>query len=129
MKRNQTIRVLLADPEPQLLFAYRQFLETKGIEVATASDGKVCLSKLSEWQPDVLVLEPETPQQWGEEVLDRLRHPQERRVPVLILSRRDRTAIAYPVHEYYVKPVSLVELVRSIRIAVTDARDGPEADE
>jgi DNA-binding response OmpR family regulator len=118
------IRVLLADPERQLLSAYRQFLETQGFDVATASSRKECLSKLTEWKPDVLVLEPETPNRWGEEIIARLNQSKERSIPVLILSKRDRQSIAYPVREYHVKPYSMIELVCSIHAAVDDPEWG-----
>lgn len=125
--KQQPIRVLLADPEQQLLSAYRSFLESQGLEVATASCGEECLSKLGDWKPDVLVLEPETPQRWGEEVLAKLRHPDERRVPVLVLSKRDRGSTTYPVREYHVKPMPMAELVRSIYAAFADScGEGPQ---
>jgi len=102
----------------------RQFLETQGLDVATASSRKECLSKLTEWKPDVLVLEPETPHRWGEEILARLNQSEERSIPVLILSKRDRQSVAYPVREYHVKPFPMAELVYSIRAAVGDAEWG-----
>lgn len=120
----QRIRVLLADPEKQLLSTYRQFLETQGFEVATASSHKACLRKLKEWKPDVLVIEPDTPHEWGADILARLNNVDERSIPVLILSKRDRQPVAYPVREYHVKPYSMVELARRIRAANADADRG-----
>jgi DNA-binding response OmpR family regulator len=61
------------------------------------------------------------PDAWGEKILDQLRqHPEQHRVPVLILTRRDRAVIVYPVREYHVKPLSMAELAHSIRIAVEE---------
>lgn len=113
------IRVLIVDPDESLLDSYRDYLTAHGFEVETESAGAHALSKLQAWKPDALVLEPDIPDGWGEEILDQLReHPEQRRLPVLILSRRDRKVIAFPVLEYYVKPMSMGELAHSIRSAV-----------
>ena len=114
-----SIRVLLADPEEMLLDIYRDFLAQDGFEVETAPTGQDCLSKLRDWKPDALVLEPDMPNDWGEQILDEVnQHPQMRRVPTLILTRRDHKVVSYPVYEYHVKPVSMAELASSIRAAV-----------
>ena len=112
------LRVLLTDPDQALLDSYEAFLSRSGFDVATAATGPQCLKALREWSPDVLVLEPDMPNGWGEQILKEVRErPETRCIPVLILSRRDRRAIAYPVQEYHVKPFSLGQLAHSVRSA------------
>jgi response regulator RpfG family c-di-GMP phosphodiesterase len=56
------VRVLIADPDLGLLEEYRrQMSET--FELATATNGMECLTRLREETPDVLVLEPQL--LWG----------------------------------------------------------------
>ena len=126
----QLIRVLLADPEQQVLSAYRSFLDTQDFDVATASNPIECWAKLAQWKPDVLVLEPDTPDGWADQILARLRDTSEHQLPVLILSKRRSRSVGYPIHAYHVKPISMHELMRSIREAVADGlRDTPRETE
>ena len=114
-----SIRVLLVDPESDLLDNYRRFLTREGFDVQTAADGLDCLAKLRGWTPDVLVLEPDMPNGTGKEILDEVsNHSTE----VIILSRLDRGSMTYPVREYHVKPFSMAELANSIR--ATASADG-----
>jgi DNA-binding response OmpR family regulator len=118
------IRVLLSDPEEMLLQAYRRFLARQGFEVETTSSRTDCLTKLSVWKPDVLVLEPDTPDGWGESILAEVaRQPGLSKVEVLILSRNDLKQTSFPVREYHVKPFSMVKLAESIRAAVGGGRE------
>jgi len=121
-----SIRVLVADPERELLDAYRDYLLGQHFEVQAASDGQVCLDMLQNWQPNVLVLEPDMPDGWGEKILQAVcENPATCRMPVFILSRCDsKQAIKYPVREYYVKPFPMAELTRGIRNAVMESFTG-----
>jgi len=115
------IRVLIADPERELLDAYRDYLSGQDFEVQTAPSGQNCVDKLQSWRPNVLILEPDMPDGWGDKILKTVREdPLASRVPVLILSRCDSKAIDYPVREYHVKPFSLAKLTRGIRKAVME---------
>ena len=114
-----TLRVLFADPDQALLDAYEAFFSRKGFEVATAASGPVCLESLHHWLPDVLVLEPDMPNGWGERILREVHDNSEvRSVHVLILSRRSSLSITYPITEYHVKPFSLGQLAQNIRCVV-----------
>jgi DNA-binding response OmpR family regulator len=112
------IRVLLADPDESLLDTYRDCLMRQGFDVATASDGPECMTKLDQWMPDVLVLEPDMPNGWGEKILNRLAGRLESNTPVIILTRGEQRASRYPVREYRVKPWSMTALASAIH-AVT----------
>ena len=115
------IRVLIADPEQALLDAYHDYLSRQGFEIETVTGGQECVERLCDWRPDVLVLEPDLPNGWGNKILDLLRQNSESNVPVLILSRRDSVSVDPPVYECHVKPFAMAELTRSIR-KVTGSR-------
>ncbi len=108
------IRVLLVDPESDLLDNYYDFLIREGFDVQTAANGQDCLQKLREWVPNVLVLEPDMPNGSGGKILDEV---SKYATEVIILSRLDRDSVSHshPVRAYHVKPFSLSELANSIR--------------
>lgn len=56
-------RVLLADPDQELLAAYRARLDRDGFVVEVTTAGPDCLAKYRQFRPDVLVLDPVLP--WG----------------------------------------------------------------
>lgn len=112
------VRVLLADPEEMLLEAYQGFLSRRGFEVETAASGPVCVAKLHSWKPDILVLEPEMPNGWGERILAEVaRTDASERASVLILTRSEQSTIPHPACALHLKPLSMVDLVDSIRAA------------
>lgn len=115
----QRIRVLIADPDHQLLAEYRTH-SRKGFEVVTARDGLECVERLREQAPDMLVLEPELPWGGGDGVLammhDELNLAD---VPVMVLSScRDPALIGrvgrFPIRDYRTKPLSPSQLVGRI---------------
>jgi len=115
------VRVLISDPDELLRESYRLFLAREGFEVATATDGLDCMTKLRSFAPDVLVLEPAQLWGGGDGVLARMQ--EEADVPpakVLILSacsnleRLDRE-VGLAIPEYQSKPISPDLLMGRIR--------------
>src|SRR3954452_16392922 len=114
------VRVLISDPDELLRESYRLFLAREGFEVATATDGLDCMTKLRSFAPDVLVLEPAQLWGGGDGVLARMREEADvSTAKVLVLSARrdldrlDSTA-ALAISEYQIKPVSPALLVERI---------------
>ena len=108
------IHVLVVEPDESLLEAHHAYLSAQGFQLAEACTGPDAMSKLDTRQPDVLLLETDLPDSWGERILDYVRRqPEESRVPVIVLSRRDPVPLSYPVQQYFVKPTSMSELARS----------------
>lgn len=111
-------RVLVVDPDRTLLAGYRDYLTIMGFDVRVASSGSECMLFLHVFRPDVIVLEPDMPNSWGERILATLRDdPDLPCVPVIVLSRLDCSSTAQPVREFHVKPLPMSELVESIRRA------------
>src|SRR3954451_4648134 len=115
------VRVLISDPDELLRESYRLFLAREGFEVATATDGLDCITKLRSFAPDVLVLEPAQLWGGGDGVLARMREEADvSPAKVLVLSARldlDRLdgQAAPGVGAYQAKPVSPDLLAETIR--------------
>lgn len=117
------IRVLLADPDKELLQALNELLSQDEFEIATATTGPECLTLLRQFQPEVLVLELDLPEGWSDRLLTMMTSglaiPC---VPSVILSRfieRRTDYLDWPVvKQFLVKPVSVAQLKQSIRIAM-----------
>jgi DNA-binding response OmpR family regulator len=113
-------RVLLADPDEQLLASYREFLLRDGFDVMTATDALDCVAKLRSFPPDVLVLDPALPWGQGEGVLAMMyEDPRVPLVPVMIVTGNEDPQGRYgvgvfPVGAYHVKPLAAPFLAESL---------------
>lgn len=117
------IRVLLADPDEDLLQILDELLSLDKFKVATATTGPQCIALLRKFQPDVLVLELDLPGGWSDRILTIMRIGLEIAcVPTVILSRciskRTNYVDSPIVKQFHVKPTSIAQLKESIRSAV-----------
>ena len=65
--------ILIVDDEPNVRLTYRTALETEGLEVREAPDGRTALDALSERQFDLAILDMRMPEVSGLELLERMR--------------------------------------------------------
>jgi DNA-binding response OmpR family regulator len=114
-----TRRVLIVDDEEAMRTLLRQTLPTDGYEVIEALDGEEGLRLLGESDPDLVVLDWQTPGTHGSLVLDEVkaRRPT---LPVIVLTskveERDRMlAESLRVDAFLAKPVSPTELLATIK--------------
>lgn len=114
-------RILLADDEPDVVWALRRSLRAGGHEVITARDGVETLALARRHPPDLILLDITMPALDGLQVLRRLRDDSGlAAVPVLILSARssveDRVkGLEGGGDDYLIKPFDLRELQARIR--------------
>ncbi len=114
-------RILIADCDERLLHAYADCLCAAGFDVKTASDGLECLDVLKDFDPDLLVLEPQIPWGQGEGVVSLMREePDVPLVPLIVLTSGTDLLDAYqlprfPVLERHQKPLSPDELTKSVQ--------------
>jgi DNA-binding response OmpR family regulator len=114
-------RVLLADPDGELLQCYRAFLMRDGFDVLTAADALECVARLRSFVPDALVLDPVLPWGQGEGVLAMMyEDPRVPLLPVMVLTAAEDLPGPYgvgifPVSAYYLKPMTAGVLARSLR--------------
>ncbi len=118
LEPNSRQRVLVVDDEPTVREVVCSYLTKDGYEVAQASDGAGALSQVSNFDPDLILLDLMLPKVSGLEVLRRIR--QTSTVPVVLLTARtDETdrilGLEFGADDYVVKPFSPRELVARVR--------------
>lgn len=118
------VRVLLADPDENLLDYYERFLVECGASVAKASSGLECITQLQAFLPHVIVMEPELPWGGGTGVIARmLEDVQLPSAPVIVVTAaRDldqlRQILKFPLYDLVVKPLPARQLANKIRWVV-----------
>ncbi len=115
-----TIKVMIADDHNLMREGIKQLLELDGsIEViAEAGDGIDCLKKLSQHNPDILLLDINMPEKNGIEVLKALRENNST-IKILMLTLHNEVeylmkAVDYGVDGYIMKDSESAELKRAI---------------
>ena len=81
-------RILLADDEPDILEVSRIALETVGgFEVSVCSSGRALLERLTDFEPDLIIVDVLMPDMMGPDVLEEVRRrPELNGVPVVFLT-------------------------------------------
>jgi DNA-binding response OmpR family regulator len=111
-------RILIVDDEPPVVQLLSDYLTQHGFEVSGAYSGVQTLARLSQAQPDVVLLDVRMPELDGVEVLRRIRENYPR-IPVLMVSGNDDVAlaketVALGAFDYILKPVDFPYLLRAI---------------
>jgi CheY-like chemotaxis protein len=81
-------RILIADDEPDILEISRIALETVGgFEVSVCSSGRTLLERLTEFEPDIVIVDVLMPDMTGPEVFKEIRRrPEYDKIPVVYLT-------------------------------------------
>lgn len=81
-------RILVADDEPDILEISRIALETVGgFEVSVCSSGRTLLERLTEFEPDLVIVDVLMPDMTGPDVLEEIRrNPEYDAIPVVYLT-------------------------------------------
>ena len=112
-------RVLVVDDEPNIVDVIAMALRFQGFTVESAGTGQAAIAAVSEFKPDLIVLDVMLPDMEGFDVAKRL-GAQRGRVPIIFLTARDATddkirGLTLGGDDYVTKPFSLEELVARIR--------------
>jgi two-component system response regulator (stage 0 sporulation protein F) len=110
-------KIMIVDDEENIRFLYKEELEEEGFVVELAENGEEALSKLREFQPDLITLDIKMPGMNGIEVLKKIRE-QDRHLPIVLCSaygeyKQDLTTWASDA--YVVKCADLTELKSTIQ--------------
>ncbi len=118
-----TKKILVVDDEPDLLDFLGAFLEDNGFDVIVAADGKECLKKAKEEQPDLITLDITMPEESGARALRNIQETEETKdIPVIIITGvspdykqfiHTRKTVKPPA-AYLEKPVDTSELLAAI---------------
>ena len=112
-------RILLVEDNENLAFGLQRSLEVEGFQVTAVTEGEEALRRLSEFDPNLLVLDLMLPGMDGFDVLERLRE-EGQDVPVLVLSARGEEmdkllGFRLGADDYVTKPFGVSEVVARIR--------------
>ncbi|HKZ20608.1 MAG TPA: response regulator transcription factor [Acidimicrobiia bacterium] len=115
---NRPQRVLLVDDEARVREIAAQYLARDGFAVQTADNGETARRYLSEFRPDLVVLDLMLPAVSGFDLLQEIRRGGD--TPVIVLTARadeaDRVSgLELGADDYVVKPFSPRELVARVR--------------
>lgn len=124
--------VLLVDPDESIIDAFLRSLARHGFEVLTASNERDSVRNLCESAPSVLVLEPDTGEAWGHQLLTR-QHPRKLpAVPTVVVSRLNDEEVQLsselPIHSWHTKPVKTSDLIATISQVVSLSESGARPD-
>jgi two-component system OmpR family response regulator len=118
-------KVLVVDDEENIRFLVESALQLAGMETAGAEDGRAGLKLVSDFRPDLIVLDVMMPELDGFDVLQRLRDGGSR-TPVIFLTARDSTddrvrGLTVGGDDYMVKPFAVAELVARVQLRLQQA--------
>lgn len=114
-------KILIVDDEPNIVISLEFLMQREGFEVAVAVDGEEALSKLAEWQPDLVLLDIMMPKQSGFEVCQEIRgNAAWDKIKIIMLTAKGRDTevqkgMALGADAYVTKPFSTKDLVAKVR--------------
>jgi two-component system, OmpR family, response regulator len=130
---NETLRVVLIEDDERLARLTARYLESHGVLVTIAADGREGLNEVLRQSPDAVLLDLQLPSLDGISVCRQIRTRSD--TPIVVLTARDEEAdrvlgLESGADDYVVKPFSSRELLARIRAQVRRARGrvGPPAD-
>jgi DNA-binding response OmpR family regulator len=130
MLSDEKTKLLLVDDEESIISTLKTFLELSGFEVVTARDGAEALKAISEYRPDLIVLDVLMPNLDGRETLRQLRKRDDW-TPVILLTQVAGTAqrimaIDEGADDYLNKPFDPQELAVRIRAVLRRTQAGKQ---
>lgn len=114
-------RILIADDNAQGAELLEAYLADTDYQVKTVTDGEQALRMISEWNPDLLLLDIMMPRMSGFEVCKRVRlDPKTRSLPVIMVTALDQhvdveRAVDAGTDDFISKPIKQSELLLRIK--------------
>jgi CheY-like chemotaxis protein len=115
-----SLRVVLAEDDPDIQFVAETALQRSGVEVETVGDGRAALAAISRNPPDAVLLDCRMPGMSGLEVCRRLKDdPATAHVPVVLLTAAHANEIerglALGARGFLIKPFNALTLGDELR--------------
>jgi DNA-binding response OmpR family regulator len=117
----RTPRILIADDNPQGVELLEAYLSGADYEIRTAADGEETLSRVRDWQPDLILLDIMMPKISGFEVCKRLRADAKTSdIAILMITALDQPsdierALDVRADDFVTKPINKSELLLRVR--------------
>lgn len=128
MNANATLgTILLVDDEPNVTEAMKRSLRREPFEFLTATSGKAALDILAARPVDVIVSDEQMPGMPGSQLLTLVRKHYPRTIRMILSGQASLEAAVRAinegeVHRFFIKPANPVDLILSIRQALTHHR-------
>jgi DNA-binding response OmpR family regulator len=114
-------RILIADDEPNITLALELLMKREGYEILTVDDGLKVLDAVSDFRPDLILLDIMMPKMDGYEVCQRIRaDASQKDVCIIMLTAKGREVekekgLALGADYYITKPFSTRELIMKVK--------------
>lgn len=113
-------KILVFDDSPLVLAVTQSALEREGFTVATAEDLTTFESQRESLVPDLILVDVQMPEAFGDDVASTLRGARGVRIPILLVSSLDETELARRASEAEIdgwvsKRLGVEELVRRVK--------------
>ncbi len=113
-------KILIVEDEPNIIVPLQFSLEQKGYQIIVAGSGEEALEKISQDQPDLILLDIMLPGIDGYEVCENVRqNPETQSTKIIFLSAMGRDVdiargVALAADAYIVKPFSILEVISKV---------------
>jgi two-component system, OmpR family, alkaline phosphatase synthesis response regulator PhoP len=114
-------RVLIADDEPNIVISLEFLMQQAGYEIRTAVNGDEALKAVSEFRPNLMLLDVMMPLRNGYEVCQTVReNPEMKGVKIVMLTAKGRElevakGLAVGADAYVTKPFATKELLETVK--------------
>ena len=127
-----TTKILVADDDRNIRYAFRELLKADGIEVLEAADGREALATMEQELPDLLFLDVAMPELDGLAVLEKLKE-RGSAVPVIVITAFSTMetairAVRAGAYEYLTKPLDVNKIRLLVRRCLDERRMRSELD-
>lgn len=122
-RQGRAKRILIVDDIEDNLFLLQTILKEEGYEVDVAQNGKLALSKVEAWLPDLVLMDAMMPQMDGYEVTRRIRQNKKLPfIPILLITAYETANIPKGLdlgaNDFIRKPVDYDELMARIKASL-----------
>ena len=116
---NKTIKILVVEDEPSLIFTLRDTLESEGYQVFVSEDGSHAVEIVQEHSPDLMILDIMLPGKSGYDICKEVR-ALKYTFPIIMLTAKDQEidkvkGLNLGADDYLTKPFGVKELLARIQ--------------
>ena len=116
---NKTLKILVVEDEPSLIFTLRDTLESEGYDVIVSEDGEQAVEMVQEHEPDLMILDIMLPGKSGYDICKEVRELKYT-FPIIMLTAKDQEidkvkGLNLGADDYLTKPFGVKELLARIQ--------------